>query len=150
MKNKPLLIVAAALAGLFIISRRSSAAGAIIIPSQPGASLAQQAADAARNNAIINALGSVGGWLSSSLQPSVVTPEARAAVRAGDDYYTGQVSGTVAGSWFEQVAADSAAWAQAGYNNSPSGDPYNAEATYLQGGYGDPRLVIENNPPWAP
>lgn len=130
MKNKPLIIAAAALGALYLVSRNRAVAGRVIIPSQPGATLAQQAADAARNNAIINALGSVGGWLSSSLQPSIVTPEARAAVRANDPYYGGQLTGTVADSWFEQVAADSAAWAQAGYNNSPSGDPYNADAYY--------------------
>ena len=65
-------------------------------PSRAGESLQQQAARAGVNQSAINAAGGLLGSIlnsklfggSGALQPSGVTEAARAAVRAGDPYYT--------------------------------------------------------------
>lgn len=87
-----------ALAGVWLLGQRralaagnTSAAGAVgrgffVAPSQAGAGLEQQARTAGQNAGIL--AGFLGGLINQgTLQPSVVTPEARQAVRYGDDYY---------------------------------------------------------------
>lgn len=84
----PMLVIGL---GLFWFFSRRATAGAVVTASTPGATVAQQAADAARNQAIINLSGGLASWL-SGLKPSIVTPEGRAAVREGDTYYSSGVT----------------------------------------------------------
>ncbi len=95
----PMLLIGAGL--LWWLTRRTANAAGVIVPSATGASVAQQAADAARNQALINLSGGLAGWL-SGLKPSVVTSDARDAVRAGDPYYS---SGPEIGPGAEATAA---------------------------------------------
>lgn len=82
----PMLIIGAGL-GWFLL-RRQAVAGqsSALVASQAAATLQQQAADAARNAAMLNLAGNFGNWL-GNLRPSLVTPDARAIVREGDPYY---------------------------------------------------------------
>lgn len=122
----PLLVILGA--GMFVYTRRATAAQALYRPSAPGATVSQQSADAARNMGVINLLGGLGNWL----QPSTITPAARAAVRAGDPYYATIGLGGIAPSWSDQWYVDAGAWRDAGYaaNSGSTGDPYNPEGYY--------------------
>ena len=136
--KNPLILAALAVGAIYLWNRSRMAgayAGGIVQPSAAGASLQQQALDAYRNQQVLNVLGGVGSWLGGALQPSVVNEQARAAVRAGDPYYTsgeGQVGGTIPGWVWDQWASDIAAIQNTPGYITPSGDPYNPDGYLLQ------------------
>jgi hypothetical protein len=126
--KNPMMVVLLAGAAIWALSRRPAAAAAVYRPSAVGATVQQQAADAARNSQIFSAIGS---FLAPVFQPSVITSAARAAVRSGDPYYGGSGEGAAIGGvipeWiYDQVAVDAAAWnSYMGTADDATGDPYN-------------------------
>lgn len=118
--KNPMLMLALAGAAVWALTRaRPAAAAAVYRPSAVGATVQQQAADAARNMGILSTIGS---WLTpSNLQPSVVTDAGRAAVRAGDSYYGNAYGGSDAATG-TVPATDTTA--QATYDYADSGNGY--------------------------
>lgn len=136
--KNPLLLAGLAVVAIYLWNRSRTGnayAGYVIQPSASGATLAQQAADAARNARLMDVLGVGGTWLGNTLQPSVVNEAARAAVRAGDPYYTSNddaIGGTIPGWVWDQFASDIDAITNTPGYITPSGDPYNPGGYLLQ------------------
>jgi hypothetical protein len=127
MKNQDLVIGAAVVGAFLLLHKKAlpAASAAIYTPSAVGATLQQQAADAARNAGLLSLFGSV---FKDPLQNSVVTPESRAITRAGDPYYHSDaagIGGTVPG--VDATAATAIAYGQ----GMPTYDAGAANDNYL-------------------